>query len=71
MMANEHIRKVLLTAEDIQKMGFSRTTTYQLLNRSDLPVVRIGHRKFMHAELFDEWLRKQAENPDAYVDLDV
>lgn len=70
-MENEYTRKVLLSAADIQKMGVSRSAAYALLNRSDLPVVRIGQRKFMHAELFEEWLRKQAEDPDANVDLDV
>ena len=71
MMENEHTRKVLLSAADIQKMGVSRSTAYALLNRPDLPVVRIGQRKFMHAELFEEWIRKQAVDHDANVDLDV
>lgn len=62
-MAIERNVKDLLTysATDLQKMGFSRTLSYELLNRKDLPVVQIGGRKFMNAELFREWLRKQAE----------
>ena len=63
--------RTLLNAKDLQAMGFSRPMAYSLLNRPDLPVVRIGQRKFMHAELFDEWLRKQAKDPDDNVDLDV
>lgn len=51
----------LLSAEDVRKVtGLSRASAYALLNRTDLPVVRIGGRKFMHKDLFLEWLKEQA-----------
>jgi predicted DNA-binding transcriptional regulator AlpA len=64
-MESTNTARRLLTVHDLQLMGFSRGTAYSMLNRADLPVIRIGQRKFMHAELFEEWLRKQAEDPDA------
>lgn len=52
--------KAVLTANDIQELGFCRSMTYRLLNRADLPVVVIGGRKFMHRDLFLKWLKEQA-----------
>lgn len=54
------MEKELLSASDLQDMGMGRSMVYQLLNRTDLPVVQIGKRKFMHKEKFLEWLEKQA-----------
>lgn len=45
---------------ELQQDGFSRSMAYQLLNRKDLPTVQIGSRRFIHRELFQEWLRNQA-----------
>lgn len=45
---------------ELQQDGFSRSMAYQLLNREDLPTVQIGNRRFIHRELFQEWLRDQA-----------
>ena len=50
----------LLSARDLVGMGIARSLAYQLLNRSDMPMVQIGGRKFMHRELFLDWLRNQA-----------
>lgn len=62
VITNTPGNEILLNAHQIQeKMGWSRSLTYNMLNRSDLPVVKIGGRKFMHAELFYAWLKKQAE----------
>ena len=52
--------KELLSAKDLVRMGFGRSMSYQLLNRSDLPVISIGGRLFMHRQLFEEWLKVQA-----------
>ncbi len=59
-MHNATTQRRLLSAKELQGMGFSRGTAYALLNRADLPVIRIGDRKYMHAELFEAWLRRQA-----------
>lgn len=52
--------RAVLSAIDLQAMGFSRPMVYKLLNRNDLPVIRIGNRRFMHREKFLLWLDKQA-----------
>lgn len=49
----------MLTAEDLQNFGFSRSMAYNFLNREDVPVIRIGKRKFIRREKFYEWLVEQ------------
>ena len=57
--------RAVLSAIDLQAMGFSRPMVYQLLNRADLPVIRIGNRRFMHREKFLLWLSTQASKQNA------
>lgn len=47
---------LLLSAKDMQKMGISRAMSYQILNRSDLPVIKIGGRKMIKRDEFLAWL---------------
>ena len=49
----------ILSAKDLQDMGFSRSMVYALFNRADVPVIRIGKRKFIRREKFLEWLAEQ------------
>ena len=49
----------ILSAKDLQEMGFSRSMSYALFNREDIPVIRIGKRKFIRREKFFEWLAEQ------------
>lgn len=49
----------ILSAKDLQDMGFSRSMSYALFNRTDVPVIRIGKRKFIRREKFLEWLAEQ------------
>ena len=49
----------ILSAKDLQKMGFSRSMSYALFNREDIPVIHIGKRKFIRREKFMEWLAEQ------------
>ena len=49
----------ILSARDLQEMGFSRSMSYALFNRDDIPVIRIGKRKFIRREKFLEWLAEQ------------
>ena len=46
----------ILSAKDLQEMGFSRSMSYALFNREDIPVIRIGKRKFIRRERFMKWL---------------
>lgn len=48
-----------LSAKDLQDMGFSRSMSYALFNREDIPVIHIGKRKFIRRERFMEWLAEQ------------
>lgn len=56
--------KVVLTANDLIAMGFKRSMAYSLLNREDMPVVKIGRSKFMHAEKFHAWLDALVEEDE-------
>ena len=49
----------ILSAKDLQDMGFSRSMSYALSNREDIPVIHIGKRKFIRREKFMEWLAEQ------------
>ena len=49
----------ILSAKDLQDMGFSRSMVYALFNRVDVPVIHIGKRKFIRREKFLEWLAEQ------------
>ncbi len=49
----------ILSAKDLQNMGFSRSMSYALFNRADVPVIHIGKRKFIRREKFLEWLAEQ------------
>lgn len=49
----------MMTAEDLQNFGFTRSMAYAFLNREDVPVIKIGKRKFIRKEKFYEWLEEQ------------
>ena len=49
----------ILSAKDLQDMGFSRSMAYALFNRVDVPVIRIGKRKIIRREKFLDWLAEQ------------
>jgi hypothetical protein len=50
---------MMLSANDIQSMGFARTMVYKILNRKDVPVVKIGNRKFIRKDKFFAWLEER------------
>lgn len=49
----------MMTAEDLQNFGFTRSMAYAFLNRKDVPIIRVGKRKFIRREKFYEWLEEQ------------
>lgn len=51
---------LMMSAKHIQQLGFSRAAAYRMLNMSDMPVVRIGNRIYMHRDMFLEHLKKEA-----------
>lgn len=54
----------MMTAEDLQNFGFTRSMAYAFLNRKDVTVIRIGKRKFIRKEKFYEWLEEQERSGD-------
>ena len=46
----------LLTANHLQAMGFTRSMSYALMKREDLPIIRIGKKKFIQKDTFFKWL---------------
>lgn len=46
----------ILSAKDLQDMGFLRSMSYALFNREDIPVICIGKRKFIRREKFLDWI---------------
>lgn len=58
---NEDLKQTteILSAKDLQDMGFSRSMAYALFNRADVPVIHIGKRKFIRREKFLEWIAEQ------------
>lgn len=56
---NKDLLPMMLSANEIQAMGFTRTMAYSILNRKDVPVVKIGNRKFIQRDKFFEWLDKR------------
>ena len=59
MEDRKNVTPEILSAKDLQDMGFSRSMSYALFNREDVPVIRIGKRKFIRREKFWEWLAEQ------------
>ncbi len=59
---NKELLPMMLSANEIQTMGFTRTMAYSILNRKDVPVVKIGNRKFIQRDKFFEWLDKRELN---------
>ena len=46
----------LMSAKDLQALGMSRTMAYRMLNRTDVPTISIGGRRFMNRDRFFEWV---------------
>jgi hypothetical protein len=55
---------MMLSANDIQSMGFARTMVYKILSSEDVPVVKIGNRKFVQRDKFFAWLDSKEREDD-------
>lgn len=53
---------MMLSANELQAMGFTRTMVYKILNSEDVPVVKIGSRKFIQRDKFFKWLDSKETN---------
>ena len=54
-------RMALSVAEVQQALGISRSTVYELVNRSDFPKIYVGRRIIVPYEAFARWLNEQTE----------
>lgn len=61
-MSNREDMPMMLTANDLQTMGFRRAMVYKILNSADVPVVKIGSRKFIQRDKFFKWLDSKENN---------
>lgn len=53
---------LLLDAKRIMAViGLPRSVVYRMLKRSDMPVVRIGGRLFLHRDRFLAWIDSEAD----------
>ena len=50
---------MMMSAKDLQAMGFSRSMAYRLLQGDIIPVITVGKRKFIRHTTLLEWLAKQ------------
>lgn len=64
-MSNREDMPMMLTANDLQTMGFRRAMVYKILNSADVPVVKIGSRKFIQRDKFFKWLDSKEVQTDA------
>ena len=56
---------MMLSANELQAMGFTRTMVYKILNSEEVPIVKIGSRKFIQKDKFFKWLdSKESNNPE-------
>lgn len=53
---------MMLSANDIQAMGFTRTMGYKILSSDEVPVVNIGSRKFVQRDKFFAWLDSKEDD---------
>ena len=58
-MQNRFELPMMLSAKDLQDMGFKRSMAYRLLQGDLLPVVIIGKRRFIRHKTLLEWLADQ------------
>ena len=47
-------------------LGISLSATYELMNRSDFPVIRIGRRMVSPADKFEKWMKDQVNENQLY-----
>lgn len=58
-MQNRFELPMMMSAKELQDMGFSRSLAYKILQGDILPVVSIGKRRFIRQTVLLEWLAEQ------------
>lgn len=58
-MQNRFELPMMMSAKELQDMGFSRSMAYKILQGDILPVMSIGKRRFIRQTVLLEWLAEQ------------
>ena len=58
-MNNRFEMPIMVSAKDLQAMGFGRGMAYRLLRGDIIPVVTIGKRKFIRNSTLLDWIEMQ------------
>ena len=53
---------LMMSAKDLQTMGFGRGTAYRLLRGDIIPVVTIGKRRFIRQTTLLDWLDEKEKS---------
>ena len=69
-MNNRFELPVMVSAKDLQAMGFGRGMAYRLLRGDIIPVVTVGTRRFIRQSVLLEWITAQ-ENKNYRPDTNV
>ena len=60
-MQNRFELPMMMSAKELQDMGFSRSLAYKILQGDILPVVSIGKRRFIRQTVLLKWLAEQEQ----------
>ena len=60
---------MMMSAKDLQAMGFGRGMAYRLLRGDIIPMVTVGTRRFIRQSVLLEWITAQ-ENKNTKTDID-
>ena len=61
-MNNRFELPVMVSAKDLQAMGFGRGMAYRLLRGDIIPVVTVGTRRFIRQSVLLEWIEVQEKS---------
>lgn len=62
MNTSQNTRRTMTIRELSEVMQISLPTAYNLTEREDFPLIRLGRKKLVPIKAFDSWLAKQTES---------
>ncbi len=60
-MQNRFELPMMISAKELQDMGFSRSLAYRILQGDIIPVITVGKRRFVRQSALLEWLAEQEQ----------
>lgn len=64
-MQNRFELPMMISAKELQDMGFSRSLAYKLLQGDIIPVIAVGKRRFVRQSVLLGWLAEQEQKSPA------